>query len=134
MKKHHTGIVNSNDGKSYFYKRPVQHQGQDGRPDVNAGFTHAKRMRLPPVSPAPHAVVSCLLSFLTDLDKDDVVEVLRIRDTQAAHAMRVTPLLEVPVEIPTARGIIEKKKNTGQNQRCSNTSGATLKRWERFPG
>lgn len=34
------------------------------------------------------------------LDKNDVVEVLGVRDAQAAHAVRMTPLLEVAVEVP----------------------------------
>ena len=46
----------------------------------------------------PHSNRTKPIAERTDLDEGDIVEVLGVGDLEAAHAVRVPPLLEMPVE------------------------------------
>mmetsp|Transcript_13310 Transcript_13310/g.38709 ORF Transcript_13310/g.38709 Transcript_13310/m.38709 type:complete len:420 (-) Transcript_13310:287-1546(-) len=47
-------------------------------------------------------VLELLVEVDRILDESDVMEVLRVRDAKAAHAVGMSPLLEVPIEGPSA--------------------------------
>ena len=58
------------------------------------------------------------------LDEDDVVEVFRVGDSQAPHAVGVAPLLEVSIEVPAqirsskthTKPHLKKKKNARKHK------------------